>query len=336
MPLCPHCSQDVPAANAQLHELRCSTARNSGPHGSQGPSEVAAIASSPPPPASTEQGAGAPPPPGEDGFAECPLCEEIVSSSSYEAHLAQCSVTQQHEAQSRGGRGGVPADYASRRGAAWVDCPPCFEKFPQDSIERHAATCAGGGGGSSGRPTTRPRSPDKRRRAFTRLRAIVHRSSNSSAEGDVAICVRQGDLTLEATDCIVNPANDKLMHGSGVAGALVRFGGDIIQDISDVIVAERGPIPVGEAVVTEAGRLQCKHIVHTVGPMWKGGKEGEVDLLALAVVSSLRAASALSCASIAIPAISSGLFGFPKVLSIDTILSAVAKFLFFWKAARRR
>ena len=257
MPLCPHCSQDVPAANAQLHELRCSTARNSGPHGSQGASEVAAIASSPPLPASTEQGAGAPPPSGEDGFAECPLCEEIVSSSSYEAHLAQCSVTQQHEAQSSGGSGSVPPDYASRRGAAWVDCPLCFEKFPQDSIERHAATCAGGGGGSSGRPTTRPRSPDKRRRAFTRLRAIVHRSSNSSAEGDVAICVRQGDLTLEATDCIVNPANDKLMHGSGVAGALVRFGGDIIQDISDVIVAERGPIPVGEAVVTEAGRCNA-------------------------------------------------------------------------------
>jgi len=131
-----------------------------------------------------------------------------------------------------------------------------------------------------------------------------------SLPGGRQIALHQGDLTKESVDAIVNAANSHLAHGGGVAGAIVRAGGTEIQDESDRIVQERGPIPAGGAAVTGAGRLPCKAVIHAVGPRWGEGKED--DKLRRAIQTSLDLADERRFVSIAFPAISSGIFGFPK------------------------
>jgi O-acetyl-ADP-ribose deacetylase (regulator of RNase III) len=116
----------------------------------------------------------------------------------------------------------------------------------------------------------------------------------------------QGDITERDTDAIVNAANSHLQHGGGVAGAIVRKGGQIIQDESDKI----GFTPVGHAVLTSAGRLSAKFVIHAVGP--RIGEGDEENKLKNAVVNSLLLASEKGLQSISMPAISSGIFGFPK------------------------
>lgn len=124
------------------------------------------------------------------------------------------------------------------------------------------------------------------------------------------ISLHQGDLTRESVDAIVNAANSYLMHGGGVAGAIVRSGGEEIQQESGRIVSRQGPVPVGSAVITGAGRLPCKSVIHAVGPQWG---EGEEDAkLRSAIRTSLDLSAAQSYATVAFPAISSGIFGFPK------------------------
>lgn len=126
------------------------------------------------------------------------------------------------------------------------------------------------------------------------------------------IQARLGDLTEERVDAIVNAANEYLAHGGGVAGAISRRGGPVIQTESDRWVREHGPVPTGGVAVTSAGNLPCKLVIHAVGPVWRGGTHGEDELLRSAVWSSLLAAHDRRLASIALPAISSGIFGFPK------------------------
>mgnify|MGYP001025470695 FL=1 len=126
------------------------------------------------------------------------------------------------------------------------------------------------------------------------------------------IQIRQGDLTQEDSDAIVNAANSYLEHGGGVAGAIVRRGGDSIQQESDQWVRQHGNVPAGQVAVTGAGRLPCKVVIHAVGPIWEGGGQGEDELLRQAVWHSLLKANELQLSSISIPAISSGIFGFPK------------------------
>jgi O-acetyl-ADP-ribose deacetylase len=116
----------------------------------------------------------------------------------------------------------------------------------------------------------------------------------------------QGDITERDVDAIVNAANSHLRHGGGVAGAIVRRGGHIIQDESDQI----GFVPVGHAAVTTGGRLSSKFVIHAVGP--KMGEGDEDNKLISAVRSSLALASEKGVKSISLPAISSGIFGFPK------------------------
>src|SRR5262245_45744041 len=89
------------------------------------------------------------------------------------------------------------------------------------------------------------------------------------------IQVRQGDLTAEDTVAIVNPANEWLLHGGGVAGAILRRGGDSIQDESDRWTDAHGPVSTGQVAVTGAGALPCRRIIHAVGPVWDGGGRGE-------------------------------------------------------------
>jgi O-acetyl-ADP-ribose deacetylase (regulator of RNase III) len=116
----------------------------------------------------------------------------------------------------------------------------------------------------------------------------------------------QGDLTERDVDAIVNAANSHLQHGGGVAGAIVRKGGQVIQDESDKI----GFTPVGTAAITTAGKLPAKFVIHTVGP--RMGEGDEDNKLKNAVLSSLMLASQKGLKSISIPAVSSGIFGFPK------------------------
>lgn len=129
-----------------------------------------------------------------------------------------------------------------------------------------------------------------------------------------------GDITEEAVDAIVNAANDGLVHGGGVAGAIVRKGGYIIQDESDRI----GRVVTGSAAITGAGSLAAKFVIHAVGPVWDGRTPEENDrLLASAITSALEIARERDLLSIAFPAISSGIFGFPKDRCAAVMLRAV-------------
>ena len=115
-----------------------------------------------------------------------------------------------------------------------------------------------------------------------------------------------GDLTEQQVDAIVNAANSALAHGGGLAGAIVRRGGWVIQEESDRLA----PVPVGGAATTGAGALPCRWVIHAVGPVWGEGDE-ELKLRS-AVRSSLAEATRLDARSLALPAISTGIFGYPK------------------------
>jgi O-acetyl-ADP-ribose deacetylase (regulator of RNase III) len=131
----------------------------------------------------------------------------------------------------------------------------------------------------------------------------------------------RGDITEEVTEAIVNAANSHLKHGGGVAGAIVRKGGDIIQKESDDI----GFVSVGKAAITSAGNLKANFVIHTVGPRW--GEGDEDNKLSSAVFSALELAKAKGIKSIAFPAISTGIFGFPKEKGAEIILKTIKEFI---------
>ena len=135
------------------------------------------------------------------------------------------------------------------------------------------------------------------------------------------VLIGVGDITEEQVDAVVNAANSYLKHGGGVAGAIVRKGGKIIQEESDRI----GYVPVGGAVVTTAGKLPAKFVIHAVGPRWGEGEEEQK--LEKAVWNALQRAEELGIASVAMPAISTGIFGFPKDRGTELILRTVVNFL---------
>lgn len=143
---------------------------------------------------------------------------------------------------------------------------------------------------------------------------------------DHNIRIHCGDLTLEKVDAIVNAANSHLSHGGGVAGAIVARGGIEIQRESDQWIKKHGLVATGEVAVTNAGSLPCRFIIHAVGPVWHGGSQGEDELLYAAITHSLEKAQHLGLKSIAIPAISSGIFGFPKERNAQIIIRAVLDF----------
>ncbi|MBN1314459.1 MAG: macro domain-containing protein [Anaerolineales bacterium] len=140
--------------------------------------------------------------------------------------------------------------------------------------------------------------------------------------GGVTIRVVQGDITQERVDAIVNAANSHLAHGGGVAGAISRAGGPVIQKESAEWVAIHGPVPTGGGAITGAGRLPCRNVIHVVGPVWRN--QGDEDqLLASAVASAIRIAGEHNLKTIALPAISTGIFGFPKERGARVIVQAV-------------
>ena len=145
----------------------------------------------------------------------------------------------------------------------------------------------------------------------------------------VKLSLYQRDITDEIVDAIVNAANEWLSHGGGVAAAIVRKGGRIIQEESDGVMAQRSkrPLRVGDAVHTGAGTLPCKFVIHTVGPRWDNfDKERCVSLLHLACIKSLHLAAQLELCSIALPPISSGIFGMPKDICAQVMFAAAEEF----------
>lgn len=138
------------------------------------------------------------------------------------------------------------------------------------------------------------------------------------------IQIVQGDLTTEEVDAIVNAANEQLQHGGGVAWAISKKGGAAIQNESDDWVRQHGPVSHSRPAWTSGGLLPAKFVIHAVGPVWGDGDED--NKLSDAVKGSLRVADELKCSSIALPAISTGIFGFPKDRAAGIIFSAIEKF----------
>jgi len=137
----------------------------------------------------------------------------------------------------------------------------------------------------------------------------------------------EGDLTEQDSDAIVNAANEMLAHGGGVAGAIARNGGPQVTSESSRWVEQHGRVPTGSAAITAGGDLKARYVIHAVGPVWSGGSEGEERLLASAVRSALGLADEHGLASIALPAISTGIFGYPIQLAVVTILNAILEYL---------
>ncbi|KAL3665265.1 hypothetical protein V7S43_009893 [Phytophthora oleae] len=142
------------------------------------------------------------------------------------------------------------------------------------------------------------------------------------------VLVMQGDLTSCKSDAIVNAANIHLMHGGGLAGAIVRKGGSSIQQESSKWIKEHGPLNVGDAVTTAAGKLPCKHVIHTVGPNVGDMKltEEHSAQLRRAVWSALMEADTLEIESVAVPGISTGIFGYPRDLGAQEIVKESVRF----------
>jgi len=139
----------------------------------------------------------------------------------------------------------------------------------------------------------------------------------------------KGDITEIETDAIVNAANRSLMGGGGVDGAIHRRGGPKILEECRKIRTTEWPqgLPTGRAVITGAGNLKIKHVIHTVGPVWRGGDYGEPELLAQAYQNSLRLAVAEGLKTVAFPSISTGAYGYPVEKACHIALNAVKEFL---------
>ena len=134
-----------------------------------------------------------------------------------------------------------------------------------------------------------------------------------------------GDITQETTDAIVNAANSSLLGGGGVDGAIHRAAGPSLLEECKRIRAQRGSLPAGQAVSTSGAKLSAKYVIHTVGPVWYGGKSNEPETLASCYRESLHLAVALGCSSISFPSISTGAFGYPVDQAALVALQAVGE-----------
>ena len=139
----------------------------------------------------------------------------------------------------------------------------------------------------------------------------------------------RGDITEMATDAIVNAANNTLMGGGGVDGAIHRKGGQEILEECKRIRAAQWPngLPTGKAAITTGGDLKAKHVIHTVGPVWYGGGEGEAGLLGDAYKNSMMVAVLNKLRTIAFPSISTGAYGYPVEKASSVAVKAVKRFL---------
>jgi O-acetyl-ADP-ribose deacetylase (regulator of RNase III) len=141
--------------------------------------------------------------------------------------------------------------------------------------------------------------------------------------GNHVLRLTRGDITAAVVDAIVNAANGALVGGGGVDGAIHRAGGPaIMRDCRRI-----GECPTGDAVATTAGQLAAKHVIHAVAPIWRGGSEGEPDLLRSAYLRSLQVAADLGDRTIAFPSLGTGAYGYPMDQAARAAVTTVAEFL---------
>jgi len=141
------------------------------------------------------------------------------------------------------------------------------------------------------------------------------------------IMLKRGDITEMNVDVIVNAANTKLMGGGGVDGAIHAAGGPTILDECKSHIDAYGECPTGDAVMTTGGELSSKCVIHTVGPVWHGGRFGETQLLHDCYVNSLQMADHHSLHSVAFPSISTGVYGYPKEDAAEVAIEAVESYM---------
>jgi len=156
-------------------------------------------------------------------------------------------------------------------------------------------------------------------------------SKTNTAEGGekkqaMKVELLKADITEIPADAIVNAANSTLMGGGGVDGAIHRKGGGTILEECIRIRNEQGELPAGEAVYTTAGNLPAKYVIHTVGPIWDGGRFGEPALLKNCYLNSLRLAERLQAKTVAFPNISTGIYGYPKQQAAEIAINAVRQY----------
>ena len=152
---------------------------------------------------------------------------------------------------------------------------------------------------------------------------------NEFEVGKATVRLVRGDITEMETDAIVNAANSSLMGGGGVDGAIHRKGGPKMLEECKKIRASEWPqgLPTGKVVITSAGNLKARHVIHTVGPVWRGGNRGEPELLAQAYRNSLRLAVFKGLKTVAFPSISTGAYGYPVEDACRVALEAVKEVL---------
>lgn len=141
------------------------------------------------------------------------------------------------------------------------------------------------------------------------------------------IAVIQGDITTQAVDVIVNAANPSLMGGGGVDGAIHRAAGPALLEACKVVRQQMGECSPGHAVITLAGELPAKAVIHTVGPVWHGGEHNEARVLEDAYLNSLKLVEANGYRSVAFPAISTGVYGYPKAAAAEIAVKTVSEYL---------
>ena len=152
--------------------------------------------------------------------------------------------------------------------------------------------------------------------------------------GDVEVRIEEtklktitADITTLRVDAIVNAANSSLMGGGGVDGAIHRAGGPEILEECKKIIEKIGRLPTGEAVITTAGKMPSKHVIHTVGPVWHGGNGNERQLLKNAYINSLKVAVDEEIKTIAFPSISTGVYGYPVEYASREAVGSVIEFV---------
>lgn len=137
----------------------------------------------------------------------------------------------------------------------------------------------------------------------------------------------QGDITIQKVDAIVNAANTSLLGGGGVDGAIHRKGGSQILEDCQKIRAKQGGCAVGQAVITSAGTLPSRYVIHTVGPIWYDGQDDENELLENAYLNSLKLAEKHQLNTVAFPNISTGVYHFPKSQAAKIAIKAVVEYM---------
>mmetsp|Transcript_54790 Transcript_54790/g.63003 ORF Transcript_54790/g.63003 Transcript_54790/m.63003 type:complete len:334 (+) Transcript_54790:45-1046(+) len=138
--------------------------------------------------------------------------------------------------------------------------------------------------------------------------------------------VLNGDMCYEQVDAIVNSANSQLNHNTGISGSIIIKGGSEIQDESNKLVQENGSLTVGDVVATGSGKLNCKHVIHAVLPIWIGGELKEEEKLIEAITNTLAKADALKVSSLAFPALGGGVFGFPRDMAAEITVQNCVKY----------